>query len=221
MAWEVFSPKGTLKADNQEFISISKSHFRFSSAFISKAKLSNSQFVRISVDQELFHIKFEFFKDKNENCLTLTHPKDSNYRQCSISSFLTKFKWVNAIAGHRKNKLRQFIPKSIGSNWIIELSPSFEQIVKRENASKIPENSKGIYRYKRSNSNEIVYIGKGDINKRLKEIQRKDWDFDIIEYSLINDEQEQFKWESHWLTKYEDEYKKKPFYNEIGGKRIN
>ena len=47
-----------------------------------------------------------------------------------------------------------------------------------------------------------------------------EWDFDIIEYSLIEDEEEQFRWEAFWLDKFVEEHGKLPIYNRISGKAI-
>lgn len=219
MTFEEFKPKGVLKADNREFISISKAHIRFSAAFARKAKITKSHVVRIGVNHADYQIQFTFTKDDLENGLALTQPKDHENFQCAAMGLLNKYEWIKAITTVNINKNRQFVPKPFGKNWIIELSPAFDLSSKRNESESIPNNAIGIYRYIRSKTKEIVYIGKGGILNRLRSPERKDWDFDIIEYSIVADKSEQFKWENYWIEKYKSEHKKIPVYNNIGGKK--
>jgi hypothetical protein len=62
-----------------------------------------------------------------------------------------------------------------------------------------------------------VYIGRGDIKKRLTAPERGDWDFDVIEYSIINNPDQQIYWEQFWLEKFEEANNRLPFYNKISG----
>jgi hypothetical protein len=219
MPFEEFKPKGTLKSDNSEFISISKGHIRFSAAFARKARITKSHVVKISVNHADYQIQFSFSKDVTENSLALTQPKGKENFQSSAMSLLNTYEWIKAITTERVNKNHQFTPRSFGTSWIIDLSPAFDLSEKRSEHHKIPSKAKGIYRYIRSNTKEIVYIGKGEILNRLRSPERKDWDFDLIQYSLVEDESEQLKWEDYWIEKYKSEHKKIPFYNNIGGKK--
>jgi len=48
--------------------------------------------------------------------------------------------------------------------------------------------------------------------------QRKDWDFDAIEYSKVDNPDQQVKWEHYWIERYKDEHNgKRPFYNKVSG----
>lgn len=95
--------------------------------------------------------------------------------------------------------------------------PAFEYEVKRENYLKIPQNACGIYRY--INGKDIVYIGKGNVRNRLNEPTRKEWIFDTIQYSLIEDNNSQLEWESFWITRFKTENDDRlPSYNLISGK---
>lgn len=95
------------------------------------------------------------------------------------------------------------------------MCPAFEYTASSESDLK---DLKGIYRYKRSDG-EIVYIGRGEILSRLNSLDRKEWDFDIIEYSIIEDSTEQSKWESYWLEKFKEQEGRLPFYNSVDGRR--
>ena len=99
--------------------------------------------------------------------------------------------------------------------WIAQLCPAFEHTSSSESDLK---DLKGIYRYKRSDG-VVVYIGKGGILSRLNAFGRQEWDFDVIEYSIIESPAEQSKWESYWLDKFIEKEGRRPFYNKINGKR--
>ena len=127
--------------------------------------------------------------------------------------------WLRSFANNDGKERRISPTKLTGLNWEISLRPSFENFISRDELTKKAIKIKGIYRYK-DNSGNIIYIGKGDVRARFQEPQRKNWNFETIEYSEVKDENEQLKWESYWI----EEFKKKnngklPKRNEIGGKK--
>lgn len=95
--------------------------------------------------------------------------------------------------------------------------PIFENSIKRDKVDKIGYEVRGIYRY--VDNGRVVYIGKGVVRQRLQELQRGEWKFDTIEYSVIEDDESQFEWESFWIErhKYENE-NYLPAYNSISGR---
>jgi hypothetical protein len=99
---------------------------------------------------------------------------------------------------------------------VIQLCPAFEERRARESAD-IPSDVRGIYRYLRE-SGEVVYIGRGEIKKRLSQPERHDWDFDRVEYSIVSDPDQQVKWEDYWITRFKESNKGRlPIYNKIAG----
>ncbi len=48
--------------------------------------------------------------------------------------------------------------------------------------------------------------------------ERVEWEFDLIEYSEIAEEEEQERWESYWLDQFVKENGRLPIYNRIGGR---
>ena len=103
------------------------------------------------------------------------------------------------------------------------MCPGFE--VKVSHKSEIPSDLRGIYRYLRGiyrylRGDEVVYIGRGVIRSRASSPERTEWDFDIIEYSVVTDESSQVKWEAYWLDIHVAEHNGLPFYNRIGGKKF-
>jgi len=78
--------------------------------------------------------------------------------------------------------------------------------------SKIPSHLRGVYRYR--HCNEIVYIGKGRVIKRLGASGRKEWEFDEVEYTTHDAADEQlYRWEAILLAQYANLYDKLPRYN--------
>jgi hypothetical protein len=125
--------------------------------------------------------------------------------------------WLVAIT-KQTGKDRRFTPIREGSKWVIQLCPAFE-IKKARESRDLPFQDAGIYRYLRE-SGEIVYIGRGPIKERLRSPDRKDWDFDRIEYSIVANPDDQVKWEDYWIERFKAEHNgKRPFYNMVSGSR--
>jgi hypothetical protein len=113
------------------------------------------------------------------------------------------------------SKYRQFIPKKEGKLYVITLCPSFEIRYARESKN-IPKDTNGIYRYVREGG-EVVYIGCGNILKRLQSPERSEWVFDLIEYSIIDDPDQQIYWETFWIDKFKEANGRFPIYNKLSG----
>lgn len=220
MAYEKVTFKSQLKTDNPSFISITKSHIRFSSIFVKIAKIGPDFKVIIHKDNQEHKLKFEFTKNIFEDCLTLTQPKNKTNLQISAVKLYNEINWLRSFANN-DGKERRIIPtKLTGLNWEISLRPSFENFISRVDLSKKVLKIKGIYRYK-NYSGDIIYIGKGDVRLRFQEPQRKLWDFDLIEYSEIKDENDQLKWESYWIEEFKKRNNGKlPKHNEIKGRKL-
>src|SRR5439155_18799209 len=113
-------------------------------------------------------------------------------------------------------KNRRFIPRKEGNRWVTQLCPAFEMKRARESQD-LSSNDVGVYRYLRENG-DIVYVGRGPIRERLRCPERKDWDFNAIEYSIISNPDEQVKWEDYWIERFKADHDgKRPFYNRVSG----
>ena len=208
----------SLKTDNQCFLSITKMHIRFSSEFVKISQIDSEFKVLIYIDNENRKIRFEFSKTELYDCLTLTQQKGKTNLQISASKLYKEIDWLRSFA-NLSGKERRLIPKKYGNAWEVSLMPSFENSVIRIDCNKIIKDIKGIYRYKK-NDGQVVYIGKGEIAKRHAEQQRKQWDFDIIDYSEIENATDQFHWESYWIEEFKKMNNGKlPIYNMINGKK--
>jgi hypothetical protein len=221
MAWKKFKREDRFQGSNRPFVSISYAHIGFNAMFVRQANISSSKRVSIYVDSDDMKIGFEFHDEERVDSFALTRAsgnKKGTKRQglnCAASGFVAKYKWVNSITRFPV-KDRRFFPRKEGSRWVVQLRPSFENRHARESHD-IPSDIAGIYRYLRVNG-EVVYIGKGEIRKRLSSPERKDWDFDIIEYSAISDPDRRLEWEDYWINRFKEDHQGKlPFYNRQSG----
>lgn len=221
MALRLIKRKDTFEGSDQPFISIAPQHFSFNTMFSRNTELGPEKRVKIYIDEDDLRIGFEFVKEEEDSyaLYRATGLKKGEKRvsmNCTSVAIIKKFSWIEAVANLPNAKDRRFSPKREGKKWIIQLCPAFDQRKARESVN-IPSNVAGIYRYIKENG-EIVYIGRGNIKNRLNSEERKKWDFDIVEYSVIKDPDEQVKWEAYWLQKYKGNNNGKlPVYNKLSG----
>lgn len=113
---------------------------------------------------------------------------------------------------------RTFEPRrDVHGLWVIELRPCFELRYGKLRGEIGPEES-GIYRYKMNN--QIVYIGRGKLLERFGSSERQEWQFDYIEYSPLNNEDAERRWEAYWLERFRDAHNRWPVYNRVGGRSL-
>ena len=102
------------------------------------------------------------------------------------------------------------------NSFYFDLNPCFESSV--TSTADLPTLG-GVYRY--FDKAEVVYIGRGkNIKSRSKDVQRNNWVFDKIEYSLISEEADQVLWESNFIEAFKKEFGRLPRYNEQSGAQI-
>ena len=211
MAWTKI--KKTNFSSNEPVISINNKRFSYNTVFSKIAELEKKPFVSYYMDEENRKIGFEFNSEETENSFKVVLNKSKgNYSQ---STELFSKNWIEKTS--KLKILNRFKPMKDGKKYVITLMPIFEFKVTKAKYLNIPSDTFGIYRY--LDNNKTVYIGKGDIRTRLKDLQRKDWLFDTIEYSIIKDEESRTEWESFWIERFKSENDNKlPAYNLIRGK---
>jgi hypothetical protein len=203
-------------------ITIRKDVFAFNSHFVRVADLDAKSHVLVFTEPDHYQVGFKFLSDgKDPDSLALASDgganKEKSGRAVQVSGLMRELSWLKALALDSDTAAKKCIPRWESKNqlWIIDIAPSFEIHV--SDKSQITSTCKGIYRYKRGG--EIVYIGRGQIRSRLNSIERENWDFEIIEYSLVENEIEQQKWESFWLDRFVALNGKLPIYNKILGQK--
>lgn len=218
--WVKVRREGGEEPEATPFITIRRGGVAFNAAFVRSAHLEDKTSVSVLIDSESMRVGFKFLDDPcDADCYALT--RDGGGRGTGVGRWaqagvLLREPWVAAVARIGDIRLRKFKPKwsSTDSMWVITLCPAFELRVNAD--SEIPSDAGGIYRYLRGD--EVVYIGRGRIRSRFNSPERREWDFEVIEYSLVPDEQQQAHWESHWLDSFVAKHGKLPIYNRIGGK---
>ncbi|MBD3337476.1 MAG: hypothetical protein GF353_00115 [Candidatus Lokiarchaeota archaeon] len=222
MAWELVTRDDRFEGSDRPFVSIAKAHIAFNAMFTRIAEIDSSYRVSIYADPDNLRLGFEFHTDDRPNSLSLSQASSEKKGKkgkglfCSAFGIVSKYPWVDSVTKLRSKDRRFYNPKKEGKLWAIQLCPAFENRKARESKD-IPSDANGIYRYLRENG-EIVYIGRGGIAKRLSSPERKDWDFDDIEYSVLKDPDQQVKWETYWIEKFKEQNSGKlPFYNKVSG----
>ncbi len=191
-------------------ISFRRTSFGFNSYFVKHADLTKFRFVTIYVQPAHYKLGFKFHNDKTDQD-AYTQLKSHSIQ---VGRLFTKFAWLRAVSQLEDERARRFEPlKNPDGLWEIQVCPAFETVV--SDKSKIPSSTTGIYRYRRGK--EVVYIGRGNIKDRTLAQERRDWEFDKIEYSITEDEPEQRKWETYWLDQFFKDHARLPLYNRIKG----
>ena len=211
--------KRVLKRKKEPIVSIRDGRFHFNAHFARMAELPGKRGVIYLVDDELREIGFEFVSDpeENEDAYTLENRgRLSNFR-CTALDLIAKKPWVRSVASQASNEVKSFTAKKSGKVWVIRLMPSFEVVVARQDSRLIPDDARGIYRY-RDAKGDVVYIGKGVVRSRLGEGPRKSWEFQWIDYSIIAQEEDQFTWEAYWIDQFKETNNGRlPYYNKQAG----
>ncbi len=220
MAWEKIKVDDK-PGSNRPFVSISKAYIAFNVVFTQMAALGPDKRVTIYADAKALKLGFAFHSEEKPDSLPLSlasSDRKGGARRgvfCTARGVAKKYPWVESVT-KLPIKDRRFEPTKEEDLWVIQLCPAFEQRRARE-STHITSELRGIYRYVQENGT-IVYIGRGEIKERLMAPEREKWDFDVVEYSIIENPDQQVKWEEYWLTRFREDHEGKlPFYNRISG----
>jgi hypothetical protein len=205
-----------------QYITISKSGFFFSAEFIDKNKLTDNNYCQFftSNDSE-YKFGVTFSKEKNEGSFKIINTLKGKYRDKSMARSVTASAFFNSTPIFKeltKNKCKnRFSLKfSEADNcFIFNVIPSFE-ISKKPND--VPGDITGIYKCY-DKEKYVLYIGKGNIRSRIKEHLSKGWELSKVDYSVIKDNDEMFKYESYHLEQYKKDNGAYPPENLIGGRK--
>lgn len=218
MTLKAFVRTDNFTRDSTPRISIRREQIGYNGAFVKEAYLQNFKKVKYSVDDENFIIGFQFHNSNDPNSHALFSDNPSNRTKASSAvQLMAQYRFIKKIS-ELNNLDRQFeVKRDIQENglWVAQLCPAFEHTAGSESDLR---GLKGIYRYKRSDGT-VVYIGRGNILSRFNSLDRTGWDFDVVEYSVIENPAGQSRWERYWLDKFKEKEEKLPFYNRINGKK--
>ena len=198
-------------------MTVAPAGFRFSAAAAKRAGLESAHWVRMSTDESERLIGFEFLGGpvQPEDANKLAGTRGSS-RECWAQEVINSAPWIQAVAAKRR-KFKLFQYPSDQKIWVIRLAPWFELSVLPEEIGSIGTGA-GIYRYLDAGG-EVVYIGKGRIVDRYRDSARRTWGIARIEYSLVPEEDEQYKWEKFHLDNFAKEHDGRlPRFNMVAGR---
>jgi hypothetical protein len=194
-----------------------------SSDFVRKAGIAECTCVALFLSADKMRLAFKFSTDTNDNdafSLTRDGGSGNNNRNSGLNrvicakSLLMQSPTVQSLIKEASTAARRYEPYRTNDGlWVINLTPCFERIA--STVSDLPGDVTGIYRYLRGK--EVVYIGRGALKSRAQSHERKHWDFDRIEYSILNDNKSEVNWEKFWLDDHRRQYGAWPAYNRIAG----
>lgn len=220
MALVKFKKSRANSSSDLPLVSIRQGRFHFNAAFARLADFVKMKSVIYYIDTDTREIGFEFLQESNDtDAYTLEDRGGLAKYRCSANELIKKNVWIRSVATSKEGTPSSFNAKKSGKLWVIRLCPAFEYTASKDDLLSIPSEAAGIYRYI-NKSGVVVYIGKGSVRKRAQEPERREWNFETIEYSLIENETEQFEWESFWIDQYLDKNSGElPAYNRQAGNK--
>lgn len=208
----------------QNIVTISASGFGFSAAFIKSYRLENKASVCFYFDDEdPYKIGFEFHDDIGvSDSLKLTHGSDSATKRVGATGIINKSRVLKSIQSDsdRNNRTFEIKVDPISKLFYLTLRPAFEYSVSFNKKSELPDGINGIYRY-RDVKGAVIYIGKGLIKDRAFSQERREWGIHKIEYSIIEDDMQCYRWEAFYLDAFRQEEGVLPVFNRIGGRSVD
>jgi hypothetical protein len=207
--------KSANRKKNGFVLTVNLGRLYFSKDFSKEAEIEKKKFVQLKIDNIERKLGFVFYpENKDDKFLTVNSSIDSGFYVQKKD--VNDLEWVKTVDSTPYNDFKIVKEANI---WVAQLCPAFEHSVLREDYLNIPSEAKGIYRY--LHKGEVVYVGKGWIRNRFNAKPRKDWEFDEIQYSIIEDETNRSTWEEYWINFYEEMDGRLPKLNKIHGLRLN
>lgn len=207
--------KSANRKKNGFVLSVNLGRLYFSKDFAKEAELEKKKFVSLKIDKIERKIGFEFYRENINGKLSQVNGslESGFYVQ---NKNVNDLDWVKSVDSTTFNDFNLVKVQNI---WVAQLCPAFENSVLREDIKNVPSEAKGIYRY--LCKGEVVYVGRGWIRNRFNDKPRKGWDFDEIQYSVIEDDVNRSIWEDYWIKYYEEIDGRIPKLNKIYASRLN
>lgn len=192
-------------------VSIRRSGFAFNVSFMTSAKLAIGDFVEVFLSDDDM-IGFKFFKDKQQGRLTITPDGGGKTRVANVMkangfiacSHIKNDPVLSKLVSTKNSKIPVHFCDGL---WVIRLVSQWKYNL----ADRKPTGDEiGVYRY--LSDDEVVYIGRGCIQQRITSAERKYWQFDKIEYTLMSDE-DSVRNEARLIREHRDLFGRIPFYN--------
>ena len=203
-------------------LSFRTSGLYFNSEFITANKLENSWNVEfLRNDDNPYMLGFRFFEQETALSLTLSssgRDKGTKGRTLKANTLRTDHKIVGVECKLASDPF-PIVWDKVERLYYVELRPNFNIRIKWNDINQISDDASGIYRYL-DREKTVQYIGKGNIRSRAAEPERRDWNVEHVEYSIIDDDQIAFEWESFYINEHIERFGYKPVFNRIRGKGL-
>lgn len=201
-----FSPNVTLRRNGDLAVSAD---------FVRMAGIAECTHASMFLAPDGLRAAIQFHSDeKDDDAFALSRDggrqKSGLNRIIRAQALLTQSLVATALAREGGSACR-LTPRKVDGRWVIDLAPCFERTLSQ--SGEIAIGATGIYRYRYGN--DTVYIGRGNLRERLSQAERRGWEFDRIEYSLINDDAVERRWEAFWLDEFRRLHNRWPTYNRI------
>jgi len=203
-------------------ISVRKMGFGINAIFYRLADLDKYLFASIFLSEDKSKIAIEFHEEKKEGCYYIGSDGGGKSR-VRLKSNKNRFIACGNVI--RSNPVLNQLSKTTGSQklvvskedgyWVARITPAFIYEIGVDNPK---DDEIGVYRYLLND--EIVYIGKGQIKKRVSSPERKEWEFEKIQYSVLKTDDDCVIYESNLLNEHVKLFGSLPKYNRILGVKI-
>jgi hypothetical protein len=201
-----------IKQVSNAAITVRKSGIRFNAIMCKWYELYEGQFVEIFLTDDKKSLGFSFSEVATPDSYTLTADGGGGKGASGLFVACGKMLRATGIPTDKKEPMLILEDKKTGFLYV-HLLPEFNHSV---DIRPPVYDELGVYRY--IFDNDIVYIGQGRIKDRIGDKQRESWQFDKIEYTILETPEECIKFESSLLDEFRQLNGKLPFYNRIGGK---
>lgn len=191
-------------------------HIAVSSDFVRMAGVNNCTRASLFLSADGHSLAISFHSDeRDDDAFVLSRDGGgsgvSQNRIITARTLISQSAQIMSLCKEDARARRYEPQKDQNGRWVIHLAPCFENVLNQ--ADQIPAGSTGIYRYR--SGQETIYIGRGNLRDRLASPERRSWDFDRVEYSILNDDVIERRWESFWLDEYRQRNNRWPVYNRI------
>lgn len=220
MGVKIFTPPNTSLHDH--YISLQTQGFGFSAKFIKDESLKESIYVNFGHDtSDDFKFYVSFPNKKDETCFELQgHNKKNLNRTVKGGYFINQNIILQQIFKDKTLSPQQrrfpLMWDKSSSMYTFRVIPNFEKTISPNELVSV----NCIYRY-RDSSNEIIYIGIGDLKKRFKAPEKSSWIHEVktVEFSPVPEKKEREKFENIYLKSFKNNQNSLPKYNKNLGKK--
>lgn len=208
----------TALSQSRPLVTLRDKTIAFNAEFVRRAGIGQCTRVAIFEDTDSFQLGFRFHSDESDSgSLALTQdggqrvglgPSDRGGRSVQTQTLL-KRPWLRESL--TVSSIRKFEPHKVHGLWVIDIGPGFEH--ESTDRTDVPADASGVYRY--IHEGAVVYIGRGVIRSRMSEGARSDWEFDSVQYSILNDDVAEKRWESVFISRHRARHGDLPRYNKV------